>query len=41
MFENRLRSLIEEHMALIDLRKKERDPDNVHYLRRRTASDAG
>ncbi len=41
VFENRLRSLIEEHMALIDLRKKERDPDNVHYLRRRTASDVG
>jgi len=42
VFENRLRSVIEEHVAMLDLRKKERsDHDNVRYLRRRTASDAG
>ena len=42
LFENRLRALIEEHLALIDLRSKERgEPDNVRYLRRRAASRAG
>jgi cell division initiation protein len=41
MFENRLRSLIEEHQSMIDLRKTERgEHDNVTYLRRRAASDA-
>lgn len=45
MFENRVRSAIEEHLALIDLRKSERGKadggDNVRYLRRRTHSEAG
>ena len=36
-----LRSLIEEHQSMIDLRKTERgEHDNVTYLRRRAASDA-
>jgi cell division initiation protein len=42
-FENRLRSAIEEHLALIDLRKQERaELDNVRFLRRRaTSTEAG
>jgi cell division initiation protein len=42
MFENRLRSLIEEHQSMIDLRKTERTDQepNVTYLRRRASSDA-
>ncbi len=42
-FENRLRAAIEEHTALLDLRKNEQtDPDNVRYLRRRgTSTDVG
>ena len=42
-FENRLRSAIEEHLALIDLRKQERSElDNVRFLRRRgTSTEAG
>jgi cell division initiation protein len=42
-FENRLRSAIEEHLALLDLRKKEKaELDNVRFLRRRnTSSEAG
>ena len=40
MFENRVRGIIEEHLAMLDLRKKERsEPDNVYYLRRRAASE--
>lgn len=35
-FENRLRSTIEEHLALLDLRKKDRaELDNLRFLRRR------
>jgi cell division initiation protein len=42
LFENRLRSTIEEHEALLDLRKRERsEPDNLRFLRRRTAAEAG
>jgi cell division initiation protein len=38
-FENRLRNAIEEHLALLDLRKQERaELDNVRFLRRRAAS---
>lgn len=38
-FENRLRSMLEEHIALLDLRKKEvADLDNLRFLRRRTTS---
>ncbi len=42
-FENRLRSAIEEHLALLDLRKEERaDLDNLRFLRRRgTTSEVG
>jgi cell division initiation protein len=42
-FENRLRSAIEEHLALIDIRKQERSElDNVRFLRRRnTSTEAG
>lgn len=41
-FENRLRSCIEEHLALLDMRKSERaQGDNVLVLRRRSGSDAG
>jgi len=41
-FENRLRSAIEEHEALLDLRKRERSAtDNLRFLRRRTAAEAG
>lgn len=41
-FENRVRSGIEEHLALLDLRKKERGQrDNLLFLRRRSGSDTG
>jgi cell division initiation protein len=41
-FENRLRSCIEEHTALLDMRRNERgSKDNVLPLRRRSGSDAG
>lgn len=42
-FENRLRAAIEEHLALLDLRKQERgEVDNLRFLRRRTSGgDAG
>jgi cell division initiation protein len=42
-FENRLRSTVEEHLALMELHRKERaDLDNVRFLRRRTtSSEAG
>src|SRR5262249_51243495 len=41
-FENRLKSCIEEHLALLDLRKSERaQKDNVLQLRRRSGSEAG
>jgi cell division initiation protein len=43
LFENRLRGLVEEHLAMIDLRKEERDePDtNVRFLHRRSGGEAG
>jgi cell division initiation protein len=41
-FENRLRSAIEEHLALLDLRKQEKaDTDNLRFLRRRSTTDVG
>ncbi len=41
-FENRVRSCIEEHLALLDMRKSERaQRDNVLVLRRRSGSEAG
>ena len=42
VFENRLRSAVQEHLALLDLRKAERaDVDNLRFLRRRTGSEVG
>ena len=41
-FENRLRAAIEEHQALLDLRKKERaEVENLRFLRRRSGTEAG
>jgi cell division initiation protein len=41
-FENRLRSAIEEHLSLLDLRKQEKaDLDNLRFLRRRSTTDVG
>ena len=41
-FENRLRAAIEEHLALLDLRKQEKaDTDNLRFLRRRSTTDVG
>jgi cell division initiation protein len=41
-FENRLRSTIEEHQALLDLRRKERsEVENLRFLRRRSGAEAG
>lgn len=41
-FENRLRSAIDEHAALLDLRRKDAgDADNLRFLRRRSGRDAG
>jgi cell division initiation protein len=42
LFENRLRSTIEEHQALLDLRRQERaNEDNVLFMRRRSGAEAG
>ena len=41
-FENRLRSAIDEHVSLLDLRKQEKaDTDNLRFLRRRSTTDVG
>lgn len=41
-FENRLRSAIDEHLSLLDLRKQEKvDIDNLRFLRRRSTTDVG
>lgn len=41
-FENRLRSAIDEHKGLLELRKSERtEVDNLRFLRRRTGAEAG
>ena len=41
-FENRLRSAIQEHLSLLDLRRTDSgDADNLRFLRRRTSRDAG
>jgi cell division initiation protein len=41
-FENRLRSAIEEHLSLLDLRKQEKaELDNLRFLRRRSTTDVG
>ena len=42
VFENRLRSAVQEHLSLLDLRKTERaEVDNLRFLRRRTGSEVG
>jgi cell division initiation protein len=42
VFENRLRSAVQEHLSLLDLRKSERaEVDNLRFLRRRTGSEVG
>lgn len=42
VFENRLRSAVQEHLSLLELRKAERaDVDNLRFLRRRTGSEVG
>ena len=41
-FENRVRSAIEEHLSLLDLRRQEKaDGDNLRFLRRRSTTDVG
>ncbi len=41
-FENRLRTAIDEHLSLLDLRKQEQaDTDNLRFLRRRSTTDVG
>jgi cell division initiation protein len=41
-FESRLRSSLEEHLALLELRKKERgETENLRFLRRRSGTDLG
>lgn len=42
LFEKRLRTLLEEHLELLDRRSAERDDlDNVHLLPRRTHTETG
>ena len=41
-FEGRLRAMIDEHLALLELRKQEKaDHDNLRFLRRRSTTDVG
>jgi cell division initiation protein len=41
-FENRLRTAIEEHLSLLDLRKNDKaDGDSLGFLRRRSTTDVG
>ena len=41
-FENRLRSAVEDHLSMLELRRSERqDLDNLHFMHRKTGSDAG
>jgi cell division initiation protein len=41
-FENRLRSAIQEHLSLLDLRRADAgDHESLRFLRRRTGRDAG
>lgn len=41
-FENRLRSAIQEHLSLLDLRRSDAgDAESLRFLRRRTSRDAG
>ena len=41
-FENRLRTAIEEHLSLLDLRKQDKaDGDSLGFLRRRSTTDVG
>ena len=41
-FESRLKTMIEEHLALIETRQSDRsEVDNLHFLHRKTGSEAG
>lgn len=41
-FENRLRTVIEEHLAMLEMRKADRtDGESLRYLHRKTGSEAG
>lgn len=41
-FEARLKTAVEEHLALIEMRQKDRaEMDNLHFLHRKTGSEAG
>jgi cell division initiation protein len=41
-FESRLRATIDEHLALLELRKQEKaDADSLRFLRRRSTTDVG
>jgi cell division initiation protein len=41
-FESRLRSAAEEHIAMLDLRARDRESvENLHFLHRKTGSEAG
>ena len=41
-FETRLKTIVEEHLALVETRQKDRaDVDNLHFLHRKTGSEAG
>lgn len=41
-FENRVRNVLEEHQALLDLRKMEREQtENVRFLHRRSSAETG
>jgi len=41
-FEGRLRAMLEEHLALLDLRKQEKaDQESLRFMRRRSTTDVG
>ena len=41
-FDSRLRTILEEHIAMLDLREKERqDHENLRFMHRRSGSEAG
>lgn len=41
-FENRLKSAVEEHLSLLEMRRSERsESDNLHFMHRKTGSENG
>ena len=41
-FDSRLRTILEEHIAMLDLREKEReDHENLRFMHRRSGSETG